>query len=479
MKIVSLTAENIKKLTAVHIRPNGNLVEITGKNGQGKSSVLDSIWWAITGSANIQAQPIRKGEQRASIKLDLGEIIVTRNFVKKLDERGNDGGDYTTSLSVRGADGSSFKSPQSVLDGLAGVLSFDPLAFAKAKSKDQFDSLSKFVPGIDFEKVDAQNRGDYERRTEVNRLWKQAQAAADMILIPPDTPEEPIDEAAITTELKAAGTLNADVQRRTLLREQAAKDVESHRAKAQIIIDDIDGEVAVIDERFEAQIRGFEQQIAGLQRQIESAKQQCNEERGAVRVKLTSEAAAATADASALQERLNSAEPLPAVVDVDAIEKRLNEARVINANVERARQRAVHFATAKKYAAEAEQLSQNIDARNQAKKDAIAAAKMPVPGLDFGDGVVLLNGVPFEQASDAERLRASVAIAMAANPKLRVIRIRDGSLLDEDAMKLLEEMANQHDMQVWIERVDSSGQVGFVLEDGHVRDAAAATRSAA
>ncbi len=80
----------------------------------------------------------------------------------------------------------------------------------------------------------------------------------------------------------------------------------------------------------------------------------------------------------------------------------------------------------------------------------------------------MLNGVPLTQASDAEQLRASLAIAMALNPKLRVIRVRDGSLLDSNAMKIIAEMAETKDFQVWIERVDDSGKVGFVLEDGHV-----------
>lgn len=472
MKIVSLTSENIKRLVAVHIKPNGNLVEITGKNGQGKTSVLDSIWWAITGTANVQAQPIRKGEQRASIKLDLGEIIVTRTFTRK-DET-----DHTTSLSVRGADGSAFKSPQAVLDALAGTLSFDPLAFSRMKSKEQFDALRPFVPGIDFEKVDSQNRGDYERRTDANRAAKQARAAADMIAIPPETPAEPIDEVALTAELRAAGDSNTDVERRKVMRAQAARDVESHRERASQIADSIDGAIAEIDLRYEAQIRGFEQQIAALQRQIEGAKQQCDTERGEIRVKLTSQAAAATAEATTLQERLSAAEELPALIDTDAIEKRLNEARVINANVERLRQRTVHLNTAKKYETEAEALTESIEARNQAKRDAIAAAKMPVPGLDFGDGVVLLNGVPFDQASDAERLRASVAIAMAANPKLRVIRVRDGSLLDEDSMRILGEMCDSNDFQCWIETVAGDGKNAFVIEDGHVRKAESGEKAA-
>jgi DNA repair exonuclease SbcCD ATPase subunit len=473
VKIVSLTAENIKKLTAVHIKPNGNLVEITGKNGQGKSSVLDAIWWAITGTGNVQQQPIRKGEARATIKLDLGEIIITRTFTRKDDT------DYTTSLSVRGADGSSFKSPQAVLDGLAGALAFDPLRFDRMTSKEQFNALRVFVPGIDFEKVDAQNRGDYERRTEVNRLWKQAQASADMISVPAGTPEEPIDEQALTDELRAAGVLNQDVERRKGLRAQAAKDVETYRDQAQRTLDKIVPELAQIEARSKGEISNIEEQIAALTRQRDTAIAQLGLDLRRVEARLRDEAAEFTRQADELQGRLTEAEPLPELVDTDAIARRMNEARVINANVERVRQKAVHMATAKKYEGEAEQLTQSMDARNQAKRAAIAAAKMPVPGLDFGDGVVLLNGVPFEQASDAERLRASVAIAMAANPKLRVIRIRDGSLLDEDAMKVLEQIAIERDFQVWIERVDSSGQVGFVLEDGHVRDAAATERSAA
>lgn len=462
MKIVSLTAENVKRLSAVFIKPNGNLVEITGKNGQGKTSVLDSIWWAIAGTGNIQAQPIREGEVRATIKLDLGEIIVTRTFTRKDDK------DYTTNLSVRGADGSAFKGQQGVLDGLAGALSFDPLAFSRMKPKEQFDALRPFVPGIDFEKVDAQNRGDFERRTDANRTAKEARASANMISIPAGTPEEPIDEAALTTELRAAGTLNADVARRTELRAQAARDVESHRARAQTIIDGIDGEIAAIDQRFATQIRGFEAQIAALQRQIDAAHQQCNTEQGEVRLKRTGEAAAATQAALELQTRLDAAEPLPELIDTVAIEARINTARETNKAVERARLKALHLATATKYEAEAQALTESIDARNQAKRAAIAAAKMPVPGLDFGDGVVLLNGVPFDQASDAERLRASVAIAMAANPKLRVIRVRDGSLLDEDSMRILEGMCDSNDFQCWIETVDGDSKDAFVIIDGHL-----------
>lgn len=106
--------------------------------------------------------------------------------------------------------------------------------------------------------------------------------------------------------------------------------------------------------------------------------------------------------------------------------------------------------------------------RNEQKAAAIEAANLPVPGLAFGDGAVTLNGVPFEQASDAEKLRASVAIAATLAGKLKVIRIRDGSLLDDDGMRILADFGEQHGMQIWLEKVDSSGRVGFVIENGEL-----------
>jgi len=115
-----------------------------------------------------------------------------------------------------------------------------------------------------------------------------------------------------------------------------------------------------------------------------------------------------------------------------------------------------------------DEFSTNIARRTKQRNDAIAAAKMPVEGLGFGDGEVTYNGHPFAQASGAEQLRVSVAIAMAGNPKLRVLRIKDGSLLDSKSLALLEEMADLNDFQVWIESVDESGTVGIVMEDGAV-----------
>src|SRR3546814_3882853 len=96
---------------------------------------------------------------------------------------------------------------------------------------------------------------------------------------------------------------------------------------------------------------------------------------------------------------------------------------------------------------------------------------MPVSGLGFGDGFITLNGLPFDQASTAEQIGASVGMGMAANPRLRVIMIREGSLLDDDSMKIVADLAEKHDYQVWLESVQSDRPGAVIIEDGMVKSA--------
>jgi len=82
---------------------------------------------------------------------------------------------------------------------------------------------------------------------------------------------------------------------------------------------------------------------------------------------------------------------------------------------------------------------------------------------------VTFQGIPFHQASSSQQLRVSLAIAMALNPTLRIIRISDGSLLDDHSMAIIREMAKAKDYQIWIEVVGD--RVGIQIEDGLVKGA--------
>jgi AAA domain-containing protein len=432
MKILRLEAENVKRLHAVDITPTGDIVEISGNNANGKTSVLDAIWWALAGTAAVQAEPIRRGAQTARIRLDLGDLIVTRSF-----KRGKDG-EFTTKLQVENAEGASFNSPQKMLDALVAVLTFDPIEFTRMKPREQFDAVRGFVPGIDFENIDNLNRGDFQKRTEANKRLEEAKAGAGLVVIRDDLPEDETPEAEFLDKIAGAAQGNADIER---ARENRVKSRQLSEQKTAV----------VGDKRAQA---------AELRRKADQLDVDASTLEEAV--------AQHTADMDALP-------PLAEPVDVTEIRTALTKAQAINAairkNAESYRRKAALETVATDAAMLSDELTAKINARNKAKQEAISAAQMPVEGLGFGDGFVTLNGVPFNQASDAEQLSASIAIAMRTNSKLRVIRVRDGSLLDDSKMKILAELAKANDCSVWIETVRAVTDAAIIIEDGRVKGA--------
>jgi DNA repair exonuclease SbcCD ATPase subunit len=427
MKIVQLTAENIKRLTAVQITPQGNLVAITGKNGQGKTSVLDAIWWALAGKENIQASPIRKGQNKARVELKLGDLTVERRFTRV--EEGS--AEFNTSLIVTNAEGAKYPSPQTMLDALLGELAFDPLGFMKMHPVEQREVFKRFVTE-DLDGIDAEQKRDYDRRTDINRRAKELQTLSGG-LSPGDDLAARVDEQAILTELEQAGKRNTELAN---LRAQINSAITS--AKQTL-----------------ATAKEQEDRAAELEEEARELRDRAaiNHSRGT--------------EALANAEKEGAALPLQTVT-LD-LRKKYDDAVQHNDKVKEQERRMKAAREAQELEAQAAQLTQVMTDRATFKAECITKAKLPIEGLSLDEKFVLFNGVPLSQASDAEQLRISVAIAATLNPKLRVIRVRDGSLLDEDGLKLLGDFAEANDMQVWVERVDSSGAVGFVIEDGHLK----------
>ncbi len=433
MRVLEIEISNFMRLVAVHIEPTGAIVEIAGRNGQGKSTLLKAIESAVGGADVLPEKPIRKGEKTASIRVKLGDgkptLVVTRTFAAKED------GGYTTQLHLEGPKGERFAKPQTQLDQLYGALAFDPFEFTRMKPADQLGQLRRLVQGIDFDALDAANRGDFERRTEVNRQAKNARARLAAIVIPGDPRHQRTDETALVAELEQAGEQNALIERRKANREEAARNAASERQGAQ---------------RCEARIAELRQEIAALEVEMQNH--------------LTS--------AEATERKLHEAEELPAPIETSAIRARIDAARRTNAEID-ARERAIAAQKAlTEEADKAEELSRGytlaIEEREAQKAAAVAAADLPVDGLGFGDDMVLLNGLPFSQASNAEQIRVSCAIAAAMNRDLKIMAVRDGSLLDNDSMALLREFAEKSGHQIWVEKVSAQSAAGIVIEDGRV-----------
>ncbi|UVF61031.1 AAA-ATPase [Arthrobacter phage Sakai] len=401
-KIIRLESTNYKRLKAVEIAPdpNGNLVIVAGKNGQGKSSILDSITAALGGvSAKTTPKPIRDGEERAEIILETEDFIVTRRFTAS-----------GSTLVVKAPDGAVYPKGQSKLDDMLGRLSLDPLAFTQLSDRDQLATLLDLVKlPFDPEQLAAERKELFEVRTEVNRELKQAQSAAAAIPVTKEMADlKPVSVMDLLDAFRSGQALNQKIAAAETARAEWADKVEL-----------------------------LKRELAEAEQELKTA-----------------------------EEHLSTAPPR---ADLDSIQDKLDHAEQINADVRTFESWTRASDTVAERQAEAAELTAKIEDIDKRKADGLAAAEFPVDGLGFDESGVTYNGVPFKQASSAEQLRVSLAMAIALNPKLRVIRIADGSLLDSDNLALVESIAREHDFQVWIEMVGDGDGRGIVIEDGEVR----------
>lgn len=435
MRIINLHAENYKRLGVVEIAPDGNLITIGGKNGHGKTSVLDAIYVALKGRAVAPPQPIRKGQEKCTIRLDLGEMVITRNFHQK------EGMNFTDTLKVESADGLIYKRPQDTLSALLGEVGFDPFEFVNKKPKDQAAQLLEMVPlPIDLDEFAELDHSDVAKRRDVNREVKRLEAQIEGIA-PEDVPEEAPDREALTDTLSSAAETNASIEREKVRREGHRESIAEGR---QAVADDLE-------------------QVAKLRREADE---------------LEAAAEANKIDIDAAEKEANELPDLDEPVDTEVIREKLRSADAVLAAIDRQDRRKALMTELEDARAESEEFTKAINQRARERNEALAGAEMPVEGLAFavdeeGGATLTYEGLPFDkdQISTAVQLRVSTAIGMAANPQLRVLRIADGSLLDEDSMKLLAEMADAEDFQLWVEVVGDGG-TGIIMENGLIRGSA-------
>lgn len=415
MRITQLTAENVKRLRAVHVTPNGEMVVVGGNNAQGKSSVLDAIEMALGGKTSIPDEPIRRGAESARVVVQLdNSLTITRRFTEK--------GSY---LDVRYADGSKPASPQGMLDGLVDHIAFDPLDWCRKKSADQAKALRDLV-GIDFSELDAKRKEAYDARTEATRNAKREAAAAEAIG-DVQAPNAPVDVSALVTEM----------QRRRDANKASTDRLARYQSGARTIND------------MRSQLQEVENQIAKLQAQAVALRESIT--RG--------EAWMATESKELTTIQMQ---------DVADVERQIASSQAVNAAVARKQEREKHLQAAQAAQETVAALTQKIDSIDAAKAKALAEAHWPIPGLGFKDDEVTYKDLPHSQASSAEQMMVAIAIAFSLNPRLPVVLIRDGSLLDQQSLAMVAAEAERRNAQLWIERVGYGDECSVVIEDGMV-----------
>ncbi len=411
-KVMRLFVRAIKGVRKIEVRADPHCNEIAGPNGAGKSSVLDAIVWAFSGKRSIDSKPLRDGEAKGEIVVETEDLTVTRRFSENGD----------TKLVVESKDGK--RLGQRELDGLLSRFAFDPLAFSRAPATEQVTILQGLL-GAEFAKRLAELDAAIEAAAEERRLAGRELARIGQI---PEVPAaEPVDVLAVQRELDEARAWNAEQDRRRLAIGQKEAD---RRANAEMI-----GQ--------------FHAQVEELQRRIEQRKSY-----GEVLEKQLAELPQCEMprDEAPIRDRWTvAAQQNAAAAAFDAYKRRVHE----RAELARAVNRA----------------DEQVEALRAQRAELQDGATLPVGGVSFGSAGLRVNGLPFEQISSSERIRISARIGMAASAGLRVMFIKDGSLLDAASFAEVVALAREMGVQLWVETVGGGHGDAIVLEAGEVASA--------
>lgn len=418
-RLLGLRVEDYKRVTLVDLTfdQDAGLYAISGRNEQGKSSILDALEAVIAGAqAPKVPMPIRKGAESARIVATFDDLVVTRTYK---------GG--KTSIDVRNGEGLKYADSRGIMAGLFDRIALDPIAFARMPEKEQVGVLVGLI-GFDPSEIDGRIRDEEARRTEVGRERDRVAGALQSIPEPAkDTPDDEVSAAALAEQRDDVRRDIADVER-TLV--NAAR------------------EAMYRDERA-AEVDALRQKLAMAE-------------------EVLAECVADATRAAGWAESAKARRP-ELVQQEEGLTLELASIDATNAAVRAKGARAHLSAEHARYVATWQQHKENIEALRAEKAAKFAGAALPVDGLTIDDGAVYVDGIPASQLSSGARIRLGFDIVAAVDPALRAIVIRDAAMLDAENLRHIDDLARERDLLVLAELVASDSEFdGVTIEDGTV-----------
>lgn len=209
LKINQLEIENVKRIRAVKLEPNASgLTIIGGNNNQGKTSVLDSIAWALGGERFRPTAAVRDGSAippRLHIVMSNGLVVERKgknSDLKVTDPLGN-------------------KAGQQLLNEFVSQLALDLPRFMQASDKEKGDTLLRIIGVEDqLRELERQETDTYNRRRAIGQIADQKSKFAREMTYWPDVPKEPVSISELLSRQQAILAKNGENQRK---RQRAAR----------------------------------------------------------------------------------------------------------------------------------------------------------------------------------------------------------------------------------------------------------------
>lgn len=202
IKINKLEIENVKRVKAVSLEPTQNgLTVIGGRNGQGKTSILDSIAWALGGNKYKPSQPHREG----SVLPPNLQISLSNGLEIKRDGKNSD---------LKVIDPSGQKAGQKLLDSFVEEFALNLPKFMESSNADKARTLLQIIGvGDKLAEFEKKEQELYNERLVIGRVADQKKKFAAEMTYFQEAPKELISVSELIQEQQAILAKNAENER--------------------------------------------------------------------------------------------------------------------------------------------------------------------------------------------------------------------------------------------------------------------------
>lgn len=407
IKINTLEFENTKRIKAVKMSPSANgLTVIGGRNGQGKTSILDSIAWALGGDKYRPTAAERDGSvtpPMLRITLNNGLIVERKgknSSLKVIDPNGNKGG-------------------QQLLNEFVSELAIDLPKFLNANNKEKAHTLLQIIGvGDELFRLEKTENELYNRRHAFGQIADQKKKFADEQPYFADAPKELISASELIRQQQEILARNGENQR---LRQERDRLEDEEKAVSSAIEDmkeklyDLGKRQAIILEKLE----------------------------------MANKTTAELVDES-----------------TEELERNIENIELINTRVRANMAKEMAEEEAKKYKADYDDMTDEIESVRREKIDLLNRADLPLPGLSVEAGELLYNGKKWDCMSGSEQLKVATAIVRKLKPQCGFVLIDKLEQMDIDTMNEFGKWLEAEGLQAIATRVSTGGECSIIIEDG-------------
>lgn len=415
VKINSLEIENVKRIKAVKIEPTANgLTVIGGKNAQGKTSVLDSIAWALGGDKYRPSMPTREGSvipPNLHIKLSNGLII---------ERKGKN-----SDLKVTDPDGQ--KGGQQLLNSFIEQLALDLPKFMESSDKEKANTLLKIIGvGDELYTLEEEEKKLYQERLTIGRIADQKAKYAKEQVFYDDAPSELVSASELIRQQQEILARNGENQKKRQNVSKYENDLKSSEQK----------------------ISNLENQIAALKTQLENTQNEHEQ--------ILQDLQIAKTDALSLVDE-----------STEELERNINNIEEINRKVRANMDKEKAEEDAKAEKAKYDNLTAEIEEIREKKIALLRGADLPLSELSVEDNALTYKGQKWDNMSGSEQLKVATAIIRKLNPQCGFVLIDKLEQMDIDTMNEFGRWLESEGLQAIATRVSTGDECSIIIEDGY------------